>query len=170
MRTTTILMLLGLLAGSAHAQDEVYRYTDNKGIVHYTDKQPSKDAKPVNLPKLQTYPSGHVPKTFDPSTKAAAPKFTIAFDSPSPEETYRDAGATVNASVSIMPGLVGGFGLLYTVDGKPLNDAPSFTTSISVPGLERGSHVIGASLVDAKRQSLAQASVTIHIKPPTVKH
>jgi len=172
MRTTAFL-LLSLLAANLPAaeNDEVYRYTDANGVVHYTDKPPAKDAKPVNLPKIQTYRSGQPPKTFDlsDSQKSGVPKFSVAFDSPSPEQTYRDAGATVSIAVSIMPGLVGGYGLLYTVDGEPLNEAPSFTTSLSVPGLERGSHVIAVTLVDAKRQPQAQASVNIHMKPPTVK-
>lgn len=170
---TTVFLLLSLLAVNLPAaeSEEVYRYTDANGVVHYTDKPPAKDAKPVNLPKIQTYRSGQPPKTFDFSDtpKAGAPQFSVAFDSPSPEQTYREAGASVAIAVSVMPGLVGGYGLLYTVDGEPLNEAPSFSTSLSIPGLARGSHVLGVALVDAKRQTQAQASVTVHMKPPTVK-
>lgn len=170
---TLVLIALSLFALSLPAAEgeEVYRYTDANGVVHYTDKPPAKNSQPANLPKLQTYRSGQPPKTFDfsDSPKAGAPKFSVAFDSPSPEQTYREAGASVDVAVSVMPGLVGGYGLLYTVDGQPYNEAPSFSTSVSISGLERGTHVIGVSLVDAKRQPQAQASVNVHIKPPTVK-
>lgn len=169
-----LLVSLVLLASASAAlaqSGKVYRYTDSAGVVHYTDSPPEKNAQPANLPKLHTYPSGQVPRNFDVSgsQRGAVPQFSIAFDSPSPEQTYREVGSTVNVAVSVMPGLVGGHGLLYTVDGQAINEAPSFSTSVSIPGLERGSHTIGVQLVDAKRQVQAQASVNVHLKPPTVK-
>lgn len=172
MRSLATLLLVLIAANSFAAEsDQVYRYTDAKGVVHYTDKPTTKDAKPVNLPKIQTFRAGKPPKEISFSDKpgGGATAFSIAFDSPSPEQTYRDAGGSIGVSVSVMPGLIGGYGLLYAVDGTPFNEAPSFSTSVSIPGLERGSHTITATLVDAKRQQQAQASVTVHIKPPTVK-
>jgi hypothetical protein len=164
-----ILMLYAATATAADG-DAVYRYTDSKGIVHYTDKPPEKNAKPVNLPKLQTIPARDVTKGLDPAKgKTETTKFSLSFDSPTPEQTFREVGATVPVSVSVMPGLIGGYGLMYTVDGKPINDAPSFSTSIAIPGLERGSHVISVALVDAKRKPQATATVTVHMKPPMVR-
>lgn len=169
-----LFIAISLIAASALAEndkDKVYRYTDDKGVVHYTDKPPSKDAKPAQLPKIQTFKSGQPPKgiSFSDAPAANVPQFSIAFDSPSPDQTYREFGVAVDVSVNIMPGLIGGYGLMYRVDGEPLNDAPSFSTTMSLPGLERGSHVISVSLVDAKRREQAAASVTVHMKPPTVK-
>lgn len=156
---------------SAADGDKVYRYTDDKGVVHYTDKAPSKEAKPTELPKLQTFKAGAPPKniSFSDGPAGGAPKFSLSFDSPSPEQTYRDPGASVEVAVSVMPGLIGGHGLIYSVDGTPINDAPSFSTTMSIPGLERGSHIVSVSLVDAKRREQARASVTVHMKPPIAK-
>jgi hypothetical protein len=171
MRNPLITALL-MLAGAATAADgdKVYRYTDANGVVHYTDKPPEKNAKPVNLPRLQTIPRSDVSKSLGATGGGReVTQFTVAFDSPTPDQVFREPGAAVPVSVNVMPGLIGGYGLLYSVNGKPINEAPSFSTSVAVPGLERGSHVITVALVDAKRTPQAQASVTVHMKPPTVR-
>lgn len=172
MRKWILAALLGGAAMMVHAteDDTVYRHTDQQGVVIYSDKPLTQSSKPVNLPKLQTFSSNKPLKDFKFSEPAAAaPQFSIAFDSPTPNQNYHVPNAAVDVSVSVMPGLIGGYGLMYTVDGKPLNDAPSFSTSVSIPSLERGSHTIGVSLVDATRKPQASASVTVHMKPPTVK-
>ncbi len=171
MRTFVIAVLL-LFAGSSFAaedQDKVYRYTDSQGVVHYTDKPPSKDAQPTKLPKIQTFKSTNPPKDFAYSDSSPAKtKFSINIESPSPDQTYHEVAPVVNVSVSIMPGLVGGHGLIFYVDGVPKNDAPSFNTSLALSGLERGSHTIDVSLVDAKRAEQAHASVTVHLQQPSI--
>src|SRR5690349_18207126 len=92
----TFLLLVALLPALAAAQDaatpapapvakkpatrsgEVYKWIDDKGVVHYTDKPPSQNATPAALPPLQTYKGGTTPNLsrFErPASKApdAAP-------------------------------------------------------------------------------------------------
>jgi hypothetical protein len=47
-------ILLGILSfHTAQAQaDDVYRWVDKAGLVHYTSKPPTKDSKPADLPPL----------------------------------------------------------------------------------------------------------------------
>lgn len=170
---TILSMFLLVFAASGMAEDKVYRYTDANGVVHYTDKPPSKDAKPTKLPKLQTFGSAP-PPSFDLSTAKAgpapaAPEFSVAFDSPSPDQTYREPGSVVDVSVTVSPGLAEGFGILFYLDGVPLSDIPGPSTRFSVPGLERGSHSIEAAVVSPQGLEVARSSISVHMKPPTAK-
>lgn len=147
---------------------QVYRYTDDKGVVHYTDKPPSKDATPTSLPPIQTFKSTATPKEIQAiEKKAVAKNFSLSIESPTPDQNYREPDPNVVVSVRVMPGLVGGHGLLYFVDGKLQNEAPSSSTQYTVGGLERGSHTIEVSLVNAAREEQARTAVTVHVKQPS---
>ena len=130
------ILLLILLAGAAQAT-EVYRYTDENGVTHYTDKAPSKDAAPAKLPALQTMPSlsGKVNTSTSSASapKVFVPDFSLSISSPTPEQTFRNPGEAVEVSVSVMPGLAAGYGLIYSVDGSAQNPDPTLSTSLSLP-------------------------------------
>lgn len=162
-----------MIAGPALAQ--VYRYTDDKGVVHYTDKPPVEGAKPVQLPPVQTYGAAQPPPGFFGDAPAAAKpampasRFGVSITSPTPEETYRDGSVPIEVAVSVMPGLVAGFGLVYYVDGAAQNPEPLMQTTFALPGLERGSHLLEVALVDADgREAARSAPITVHMKPPVV--
>lgn len=162
------LLLLLLSLPTLSQAGQVYRYTDDKGVVHYTDKPPSKDAAPTALPPIQTFKSNNVVKEIQAVEKKAAVKnFSLSIESPTPDQNYREPNPDVSVSVRVMPGLVGGHGLLYYVDGKLQDEAPSFNTQHTVQGLERGSHTIDVSLVNALREEQARTSVTVHVKSPS---
>ncbi|HUP91754.1 MAG TPA: DUF4124 domain-containing protein [Solimonas sp.] len=169
------LMLCLLLLAALPAAAEVYRYTDEKGVIHYTDKPPSKDAKPAKLPPLQSIPGG-MPASPPASAVASAPaatatatRFSVNITSPTPDETLRDPSSPVSIAVSVMPGLVGGYGLIYYVDGEPRNSSPVGDTSMSVSGLERGEHLLAVAIVDnAGREVARSPAVVVHLKQPSL--
>lgn len=168
MRTSLPLLLLLTALPSLLMAAQVYRYTDAQGVVHYTDKPPSKDAAPTTLPPIQTFKSSAAAKEIQAIEKKAAVKnFSLSIESPTPDQNYREPNPDVSVSVRVMPGLVGGHGLLYYVDGTLQNEAPSFSTQYTVQGLERGSHTIDVALVNAKREEQARSSVTVHVKQPS---
>lgn len=174
MRPFVFASLLLLCAGTAGAEDKVYRYVDDKGVVHYTDKPPTKEAKPVELPKLQTFKGGGTSsstakKKTEEVKIPAMPAFTLSINSPTPDETLRDAARSVTVSVSILPALVGGYGLNYKLDGQTQNNQPLAQTSYALEGIERGSHEISVDLVDADGKVVTSSSVTVHSKPPVAR-
>ena len=171
MRGLTCLLLLTTL--SASAEDKVYRYVAPNGAIHYTDKPPDKNAKPVELPPLQTFKStrgtSSAPTSSSTDTPLPPPQFSLAIDSPTPEQTYREVAPQITLSVSILPGLISGYGLVYAVDGVVQNEEPIGQTSYIVTGLDRGSHTLSATLVNSRGIEVASSSVTVHLKPPVVK-
>ena len=169
MRLTALIPLVLMAAFPAVA--DVYRYTDDKGVVHYTDKPPAKDSKPAELPQLQTYkptvPTA-APSVPDTTATAAAPSSGIRIASPQANETVRDAEGKL--SIVVAASLQPGEGLIYFLDGKAQNGEPTASTGYLVTGVERGEHQVSASLVGDDGKELARAApVTIFMMPPVVR-
>lgn len=169
------LSMIGLfsLAGVVRA-DQIYRWVDAHGVVHYSDKPVTDSAKPAKLPPLQTFHGGVTGNPFastksagasSAATKVPAPVIT----QPSNQETNRDAMGRVN--VAVQAALTPGQGLIYTVDGTPQNKQPTQAMQFQLSGLDRGTHSIGVELTDAAGNVIARAkSVTIYMKPPRIRH
>ena len=165
-----IVCVLALLAGTAVAADPVYKWVDENGVVHYTDKPPSDNAKPAKLPPLHTYKSGTNPNLskFDkgPAPGKATGAAQIELVTPAHDETFRGAQRTVPVAVVVTPQLKEGQKLIYLLDGAP-QAAPTTDTSFAFTEVARGSHTASVTLVDAAGTTLATSkSVTFHMKPP----
>jgi len=162
--------LVMLLAGAAAAADPVYKWVDENGVVHYTDKPPSENAKPVKLPPLQTYKGGTNPNLskFDkgPQGGKAAGAAQIDLVTPAPDETFRGGERTVPVAVVVTPQLKEGQRLIYLLDGTP-QATPTTDTSFAFTGVDRGTHTASVTLVDEAGNPLATSkTVTFHMKPP----
>ncbi|HZR36310.1 MAG TPA: DUF4124 domain-containing protein [Nevskia sp.] len=172
-----IAVTLACLSSAAVAGD-VYRWTDDKGVVHYSDKPQAPSDKPAELPHLQTYSHSASPPPSAPlADTAPAPKaegggggggsFSIA--SPAQDETIRDAEGkfTVTVSGSLQPGE----GVIYYLDGTAENKEPTPSTAFLYARVDRGEHSVSAALIGADGRELERtAAVTIHVKPPTARH
>lgn len=164
-----LIVALLLAAATAASAGEVYRWVDDKGVVHYSDGPPSPNAKPVELPKLQTYqPAAPMPSIrAEPEAKKVdvAP---ISITEPQAGETIRNPDGRVSITVSATPD--SGQGFVYFLDGRPVSGAPSASSTYVMTGVERGEHTISVALVDSDGQEVARAApVTIYLMPPTVK-
>jgi hypothetical protein len=154
------------------AKDQVYKWVDKDGVVHYSSQPPAEGAQPAKLPPLQTYKGGTNPnlKKFEKPGGAAAPAAAasqIEIVTPSHDETFRSGERVVPVAVMVTPQLGEGQKLIYLLDGEPAS-APTSNTSFAITGVERGVHTVSVSLVDAATgETLASSSgVTIHMKPP----
>lgn len=170
MRYLTMLALLLLTFGAAA---QVYKYTDEKGVIHYTDKPPNKDAKPATLPELQTYTPTSVTPATPPSAPSSAPlpksKFEVNITSPTPQQTFLEVNPEVAVQVTVMPGLVGDYGLKYYVDDTAVTPEPIKQTSWTVAGLFRGEHKLSVALVDGSGKEVARSStVVVYMLPPHI--
>lgn len=164
-----ILLSLLLLSLPLSLPAQVYRYVDEKGVVHYSDKAPSKDAKPIVLPKLQTVPAHSLPAPAEASAPSAAAQrsYKIAITSPMPDQTYRDPEASISVAASVTPELADGDALMFYLDGAPAGSAGRGSNGFTLSGLERGEHSIAAAVVDADgRELVRSAPVRVHLLLP----
>ena len=164
-----VLLIVPVLAYAADKKPEVYKWVDEKGVVHYTDKPPSDNAKPAKLPPLQTYKGGTAPSLskFDkgPQGGKATGAAQIQVVTPAQDETFRSGERIVPVAVVLTPQLTEGQRLVYLLDGTP-QSTPVSDTSYAFTGVERGSHTASVMLVDTAGNELASSRpVTFHVKP-----
>lgn len=173
MRLTPWILVLALSSTAALAGTPVYRYVDKEGVTHYTDKPPTPDAKPADLPPLQTIgpmtPLPSVGATGGASAADAAPALMLSIVSPEPDETFRNDDGKLAVSARSDRPVPDGTGFLFLLDGTAQNDKPSRSMSYTMDGVERGSHLVAVAAVDGAGKEIGRSPpVIVHMKPPTI--
>jgi len=159
----------------APTKDQVYKWVDKDGVIHYGNQPPTRDATPAKLPPLQTFKGGTAPPNLNKFAKpgaagTAAPGGAINVDivTPSKEETFRGGERVVPVAVMVTPQMGQGLKLIYVLDGTPASP-PTSDTSFALTNVERGAHTVSVTLVGAAGEELANSNtVTFYMHPPTV--
>lgn len=157
-------------------KDPVYKWTDDKGVIHYTDKPPTKDATPAALPPLQTYRRGTNPdlNKFAPPSQQGRPlpggaPIQVEVVTPARDETFRGGERTVPVAVVVTPQISGEQRLQYFLDGKPAGAATT-DTSFALTDVDRGEHTVTVAVMDEGGQEISRSlPVTFFMQPPTVR-
>ena len=152
MEIRPILLVLGLLAASAALADtypETYTWTDDEGVVHYSDRpHPGAKRIVIDSPNTSQSPARRSSST-DSDTSAATDQPTryesFAITSPGPEETLWNIEGVLNVSLSLSPGLQPGHQIRVYFDGNPriVNG-----TSFQLQEVWRGVHNLQAEVLD----------------------
>ncbi|MFT5390882.1 MAG: hypothetical protein ACI8PT_001072 [Gammaproteobacteria bacterium] len=169
-------MVIGANLGTttASAQSSVYRSVDTDGNVTFTDRV-TPGGKKVHVAPLQTYDALKPPKSTQkeksaPEPVAKATKYD-AFEiiSPAPDESVRSNAGELTVAIRVEPELREGDVISVSIDGNVVS-SPSTTSIQTLTGLERGSHVLSASIVgeDGKKRAAA-GPVTFHLLKASVK-
>jgi len=161
MNRLLLILFACLTVTSMVAADPLYKWVDNQGNVHYSDK-PQPGAQKIMMPKAQTFtaPQAATPQegTGTPSNQSAAQSYTqITIASPADQDVFWNTTSVV-VSVSLVPGLMAGDSVTITVDGKSQTVS---TTSATFDGLERGEHTVTASVTSSS------SGVVLNAKPVT---
>lgn len=146
-----ILVSVLMAAGTALAQ--AYRWVDDEGVVHYSDR-PQDGAEQVILPNDNRVTRRRQPapaaRTDPASDQQAAPtefkyeSFSVA--SPAPEETLWNIGGVLDVSLELLPSLQDGHQVRVFFDG---NERMVSGTSFQLEEVYRGVHNLQAEIVDA---------------------
>jgi len=151
MEMRPIYVLVCLLA-TATAVAQAYRWVDDDGVVHYSDR-PVEGAERVNLVEYSRNTGArlYTPRPVVPSdneeTEDEAPvryaSFSIA--SPGAEETLWNIGGKLNVSLALSPGLLIDHRVRVYFDGKP---SMVSGLSIQINEVHRGVHNLQAEIID----------------------
>lgn len=150
-----IALIAVLAAGAAAAQ--AYRWVDENGVVHYSDR-PREGAERIILPQQNQRPQ---PRTA-PQGQAGAntgqadaegeaseePEFfyeSIEVASPAPEETLWNIEGVLNVSLRTQPALRQGHQVRVYFDGQPQTVTGS---SFQINEVYRGVHNIQVEILD----------------------
>jgi len=152
MEIRTILVLLGLLA-AGFAAAETWMWTDEEGVVHYSDRpQPGAELvvldEPNSSQSLSTRPrrnssNANEDSADDSTGPVRYSKFEVA--SPGAEETLWNIEGVLNVSLSLDPDLQPGHQVRVYFDGTPQMVAG---TSFQLQNVYRGVHNLQAEVLD----------------------
>ncbi|NNF51486.1 MAG: DUF4124 domain-containing protein [Gammaproteobacteria bacterium] len=178
--TKSVVLLLSCLALPALAA--TYRWVDENGVVHYSDR-PRENAELVEVPTAQTYTPSARPGARAAGQSAATPAGTrgpaqeqAAYQSlrvvrPAPQETYRNIGGELAVSLSLSPALKPGHRLRVLYDGQPWPSWPERLLSYTLSGVYRGEHNIKAEVVGADGKVVASSdTVTFFVHQTSVNN
>lgn len=163
-----LIPLLGLLILTPSLADEIYKWMDDDGQMHFSDI-PHVGATEVDIAPAQTFSA---PSAAAATSSASAASKTadqpevadyesMAITSPATEETIWNTGGEVTISVQLRPGLQTGHQIRLYIDGKPLPNLAPNTSSLQVSDVVRGQHQLRAEVRDQNGE------VLINAKPAT---
>lgn len=163
------LILACLLAPMAFAQ--AYRWVDENGVVHYSDR-PQPGAEEVELPRANTttvrrYPARDRAEDQPPPASQPLRYESIAVVSPVAEQTLWNIEGLLNVSISLSPSLQSGHRLRVYFDGTP-REAPGL--SFQLQEVWRGEHNLQAEVVNASGEVLIRSQpVRFYVQQSTVR-
>ncbi len=144
----------------------MYKWKDENGKVHYSERPPVEGAEELKLPKAVTY----TPKTVaDAGVKDAAQADGEGYEKleitkPEMNETVRSNKGEVQVQFTLTPTLLQGHQYKLFLDGKALEQAVTQTT-VMLSGLTRGSHTVVVKVADANGTFLITSqSVIFHLR------
>ena len=157
MEMRPIFILLGLLAADGVLAD-AYKWTDEEGVVHYSDR-PQAGAEKFEL--LASNPGGRAPARNGSSTARSGANAVadaeeaetlapfryeiIEVESPAAEETLWNIGGTLSVSLTLRPALRPGHQVRVYFDGTPQLVR---TASFQLEEVYRGVHNIQVEVID----------------------
>ena len=171
---TALLLILALalaLANGAAAQ--IYKVTDEKNGVEFTDRPQSatsgKTVEKVELPTLNTAPATEVPPpqpSDEPAPQVAGPSVVIT--QPGDESTVAMGPGDFSVSAATRPELGNGEYLLLLMDGEPYGE-PQRSGNWFVQGAMRGAHDLRVQRQSAAGATVAQSEpVRVYVLRPSV--
>ena len=147
-----LFILVSVLLVTSTVLAQTYRWVDEDGVVHYSDK-PQEGAEQIILPKdsrvrrRQRRALRPQPAANDQGGTATAFKYdSFSVASPAPEETLWNIGGELSVSLRLLPGLQEGHQIRVYFDG---NERMVTGTSFQIEEVFRGVHNLQAEVVDA---------------------
>jgi len=156
MRTTAFtLMLLGCTLAFAQT---VYKWTDENGVVHYSD-QPHANAEKIRVQTAQTYKAQPAPApaapSGEPATTSTQPYQGCAIVQPGADAELANADS-LTIVVQTDPQLRPGDRVYVTLDGASLNNGQPTGAQFNLAPVERGQHTLQALVRSSDGRVLCQ--------------
>lgn len=176
MEKRTTLVLLGLFVSACAAAEEAYVWTDEDGVVHYSDR-PAPGARRIELAQPNTGRSPAPPRADaaadtaagDEAASDAAPVRYESLDvaSPGAEETLWNIDGVLNVSLALSPPLQPGHRVRVYFDGNPRIVQG---TSFQLQEVWRGVHNLQAEVLDETGRLLIRSRTNrFYVQQSTVR-
>jgi len=162
-----IFILLIALIPSVLVAAEVYRWVDDDGTVHYSDR-PQEGAETVIIQEAQTFsaPAPQATRSTSSTTSARAdnaePEETASYSnleivSPRQEEVLWNTGGQLNVSLRSRPRIRSGHTVFLLMDGQEVQQLSRGRMQASLLDVERGTHQLHAEVRDRSGSTVARS-------------
>jgi hypothetical protein len=167
------LILAGLALSLAAEPQEIYRWVDRNGQVHYSDQPGAPNAERVILVDPNTYASepsfgDAAPNGAEPDVVEETATYTsLAIVQPTPDQVFFGADATVVVAVELDANLRSDHSLVFFVNGNRRPAAGGL--GLELTGLERGTYFLRASVLDQNGTPvISSQQTTFHVRQPSI--
>ena len=174
MESRAILVLLGLLVMPQLAAEEAYVWTDEDGVVHYSDR-PVPGARRIELaePNSSRSPAprraarDEAGAEQQPEDDAPFRYESFEIVSPRAEDTLWNIEGVLNVSMSLSPPLQPGHQVRVYFDGSP---QMASGTSVQLQEVWRGVHNVQAEVLDGTGKMLIRTRTNrFYVQQTTVR-
>jgi hypothetical protein len=171
-----IALLLASLAVALVAQSqEIYRWVDKNGVVHYSDQPDSPNAVLINVIEPNAYEApdqaadggaGDTSGEPEEDERAASPYASLSITSPTPDQVFFGADAVVNVSADLQGTLQPDHTVVFFLNGDR-KQVDGLSTDYS--GLARGTYSVRVSIMDgAGRPVIMSQQTSFHVRQPSM--
>ncbi|WP_318482003.1 DUF4124 domain-containing protein [Photobacterium leiognathi] len=171
-----VLMTLIWTAASSAQASTIYSWTDENGVVHFTDQPQTPDA--TAYPLSVTEVSGNIEQTADTiaaqTTDVAVVEepaktiTTVSLVSPMHEQTIRNNEGIINIHAVTNSKLNNQTQAQLVLDGVVKGD-PQTELTWTLDNVDRGSHQLQIQLVKGGKVIASSDSITVYMHRATVK-
>jgi hypothetical protein len=170
MRSLAFLLLAALLSPPAVSQ-EIYRWVDKNGVVHYSD-QPGPGAERVTITGSVVRPPSddQTPALYQSDRgqePAAAPAArSLSISSPANDESFFGSDASVSVALELDGELQPGQEVALFLDGRRV---PTDGLSTTLTGVGRGTHFLRAAVLDESGSPvITSGQIAFHVRQASI--
>jgi hypothetical protein len=166
-----VLFLVGLLAFPAFASQTVWKWVDNNGVTHYTDRPvPGATKMEISVGNSAAPPASQLrPSTTTPPVNTGPSYRTFEISKPVNDQNFINTAGHVTVNVRLDPALQPGHQLTLILDGRAVEGFPRNTSQFDLKDVPRGTHTVNAQIVDERGTRLQEtAPVIFHVRQESI--
>ncbi len=167
------LILAGLTLSLAAASQEIYRWVDKNGVVHYSDQPDSPDAVLITVLEPNAYEPAAAPGAASAGSEpedgpAVSPYESLSIIQPTPDQVFFGSDTTVAVTAELDGTLRPDHSVVFFVNG---NRRPAAGLGIELTNLERGTHFLRASILDQNGDPvITSQQIAFHVRMASIQN
>jgi hypothetical protein len=172
------LILAGLALPLAGLSQEIYRWVDKDGIVHYSDQPGSDRAELISVIEPNAYEAQDAAQEAaasgaDPDEQGGedeesgvSPYESLAVTSPEPDQVFFGADVSVGAAATLEGTLRPDHSVVFFLNG---NRQPAQGLTAEFSNLARGTYFLRAAILDQNGDPvITSQQTTFHVRAPSI--
>lgn len=172
IRISILLISLFAVAG---AFADVFRWVDENGVVHFSDR-PHEGAETVELEAAQTFSAPPVNRQSrdveeEPESEEEEGYSALRINRPGQDEVIWNTGGIVDVEVNAQPRLRTGHNIQLFLDGQSVAGLDGGQSSFQLTDIDRGTHALRAEIHDANGNGLFKSvAVSFTVQQTSVQN